>query len=242
LADGALTDINFTLRRGEIVGIAGITGSGRETLLRSIFDSTTRSGAVEVGGGQLPAGRPDLAVKHGLAFLPADRRRLASFQGLDATANLSIGDLGRFKRRGRISRRAERTEARKWFQLFDVRPKGAIGARLSSFSGGNQQKILLAKWFRLRPDALLLDEPTQGVDIGAKAEIHTQIRAAADDGAGVLVASSDVDELFALCSRVIVLRNGHLVIDQPTTVLTAAEIGHECLGADSTGSNNDRIN
>ena len=143
-----------------------------------------------------------------------------------------MANLAPFWRGLRLRRKPERAEARQWFERLDVRPPKAVEARLSTFSGGNQQKVLFAKWLRRQPAVFLLDEPTQGVDIGAKAQLHRCLVDAAASGAGVLVSSSDVDELAALCRRVLVLRDGRIVSELTGPRVTVANIARECLGAD----------
>lgn len=228
---GPLQGVGLEVRPGEVVGCAGITGSGRETILGSIFGAIPReSGTVRIAGHELRPGRPDLAIEAGMAFLPPDRKALGSIMDLTGRENLTISHLRPFWRRWRLSRREERTESRSWFDRLGVRPAGAIEERLSSFSGGNQQKILFGKWLRREPRIFLLDEPTQGVDIGAKAELHRQLISAASDGTAVLVASSDVEEIAALCTRVLVLRDGHVVAELVGDEITVPTITHRCSG------------
>jgi ribose transport system ATP-binding protein len=147
-----------------------------------------------------------------------------------ARENFSVVDVKRFWHKLHIDRRQERQEAQTWFNTFSVRPKGNVDLPLNAFSGGNQQKILLAKWLRCNPRVLLLDEPTQGVDIAAKAMIHRQIRMIADRGAGVIVSSSDVDEITALCDRVLVFRDGRIATILPRSSLSPGRISRESVG------------
>jgi ribose transport system ATP-binding protein len=219
LSAGAVSDVSFAVPAGEIVGVAGITGSGREEILSAIFGGRRRSaGQVLIGTRPLPSGRPALSVRCGLAYLPPDRRRLGGLMTLSARENLTLADLRPVGGRAWIRLRRERAAVRSWFARLEVRPVGAAESALSTFSGGNQQKIIFAKWLCLAPQVFLLDEPTQGVDIGAKALLHRQLKEAARGGMGIVVASSDTEELAALCSRVLVLRNGRVV----TTVEGAA--------------------
>jgi ribose transport system ATP-binding protein len=132
---------------------------------------------------------------------------------LSARHNLTLPDVRPFWLRGTLHRKPEAAEVNTWFDRMRVEPRDGAEAPFSTFSGGNQQKILLAKWLRLAPRVLLLDEPSQGVDIGAKLEVHRQIAAAARGGAAVVVCSSEVEELVALCGRVLVMRNGHVSDD-----------------------------
>lgn len=154
---------------------------------------------------------------------------------LSARENLTVADLRPFWRSLTLRRTAERAEARMWFERLNVRPAGAWEKPLMTFSGGNQQKILFGKWLRREPSVFLLDEPTQGVDVGAKAALHRQLIRTAQEGAAVVVSSSDVDELAALCQRVLVLRAGKLVKELRDPNVTVAIISRECLGGDDAG-------
>ena len=225
--------MSFSIAPGDVVGIAGITGSGRETVLGAIFGASVReAGTIRVAGTPVTPRRPDLSMGVGMAYLPPDRKILGGIMEFTARENLSLSDLKPFWRGGRINRRAERKETNSWFDRLSVRPSGAVEQRLMAFSGGNQQKVLFGKWLRRVPRVFLLDEPTQGVDVGAKAELHRQLLDAAEQGAAILVSSSDVDELAALCRRVLVLRDGQIVAELAGSRLTVANIARECLGAE----------
>jgi ribose transport system ATP-binding protein len=228
-----LQDVSFSIPPGDVVGVAGITGSGRETILGAIYGANAReSGTVTINGQQLRASRPDLAMGLGMAYLPPDRKILGGIMEFSARENLSLSDLSPFWSGFILRRSVERRETRSWFERLSVRPAGAVEQRLMAFSGGNQQKVLFGKWLRRKPAIFLLDEPTQGVDVGAKAELHRQLLEAAENGAAILVSSSDVDELAALCRRVIVLREGEIVTELRGRRLTVANIARECLGAE----------
>jgi ribose transport system ATP-binding protein len=225
LWEGPIRGISLTATGGEIIGVAGLTGSGRERLLGAIFGAYTRSrGTVTVGGTPIPAGRPDAAIAAGAAYLPADRKSSGGIMSLSADDNLVIGDLRPFWSRLFLRKSAVARESRVWFERLDVRPRSGGRQQLQTFSGGNQQKILLAKWLRLNPQVLLLDEPTQGVDVRAKADIHHHILEAARNRALVLVSSTDIDELLLLCSRVVVVRQGHIRDELSGARLTESEV------------------
>ena len=223
--------VTFRADPGEILGVAGITGSGRESLLGTVFGALPRfGGAVEAGGRPLPPHDPRAAIAAGLAYLPPDRKTAGAMMDLSARENLSICRL-RSVRSGLLLRgKAERAEARQWFDRLGVRPAGAIENRLATFSGGNQQKVLFAKWLRLSPQVFLLDEPTQGVDVGTKGELHRQLLAAAAAGSTVVVSSSDLEELVALCHRVLVLRTGRVAAEFDNSSVTAGNISRASLG------------
>lgn len=203
-------DLDFTASSGEVLGIAGLTGSGREEILSLIFGATHRSGRVAVEGVEIAPGSPTVAIDAGVAFVPPDRRGQGSVTTMNVRENCTMTDLTRHSRAtGALRRRAEKAEVEGWIESLDVRPNWPE-ADFDALSGGNQQKVVIAKWLRMDPKILLLDEPTQGVDVGAKAAIHARARDAASKGAAVVVASSDEVELCDVCDRVLVLRDGEL--------------------------------
>ena len=235
LAAGALRDFSLSVYSGQVLGIAGITGSGRESLLPAVFGGVERTGGtVHIDGAPVPSFRPPRSIAAGMVYLPPDRKVSGGFMNLSARENLTVADLQSFWRRLRLNKVIERATVDDWFQRLDVRPSDGVDRPLSTFSGGNQQKILFAKWLRCQPRILLLDEPTQGVDIPAKALIHRLILESAAGGATVIVSSADLEELVALCSRVMVLRDGVCaaeVADRSLTVqaLTRISVGEEDL-------------
>jgi ribose transport system ATP-binding protein len=213
LSTDVLRNVDFAVSGGEVVGVYGLTGSGRESILGALFGSVQRKGgSVSVNGRRVAPFDPVAAIAAGVAYVPPDRKTQGGFMLLSATDNLSITDLRSISGAGgAISAKREREQVVKWFDQLEVRPAAAYAAPLGTFSGGNQQKIVMAKWLRRTPAVLLLDEPTQGVDVGAKAQLHRQILAAADNKTAVVVSSTDVPELATLCSRVLILRQGRLV-------------------------------
>ena len=226
LSGAVLSGVSLRVGAGEIVGVAGLTGSGREELGPVLFGAAGRSGSVSVAGRIVPADRPDLAIEAGLGFVPADRKSVGLVASMVVRENVTLADLRPYLRGGLLRHRAERSDVDTWLGLLDVRPRDqTLGAM--RLSGGNQQKVLLARWLRIRPRMLVMDEPTQGVDVGAKAEIHRRIVAAARDGAGVLVCSTDTAELVRVCDRVLVMQRGR--------------IGAELLGRDISEERIDRL-
>ncbi len=227
---GTVVDsVDLEVRRGEVIGIAGLTGSGREEILPLIFGAAARAGQVLLDGRPVPA-HPRGAMRAGLALVPADRRAEGAVLESTLRENLSLTDLGRFTTRlGRLRRAAETQEAEGWIARLDVRPARSE-AIFALLSGGNQQKVVLAKWLRRRPKVLLLDEPSQGVDVGAKAVIHALAREVAQDGASVIIASSDDAELCDTCDRVLVMRDGRFVGEITGDRLTVEELGRLQLG------------
>lgn len=227
LSGGSLRRLGLDVAAGEIVGIAGITGSGREAVASLLFGASPAAGTVTVNGSRIPAGRPDASIAAGVALVPAERASKAVLQGHDVAENFSVSRPKDFARRGTISRRLEQAAASGWLDKLDVRPR-QTRMPLTALSGGNAQKVILARWLRLDPKVLILDEPTQGVDVGAKEDIHQRIEEAAAQGCAVVVCSTDNEELARLCSRVIVLSRGSATA-QLTAPVSAENITAACL-------------
>ena len=232
LVAGPLDGVSFEVGEGEVLGVAGITGSGRETLLQAIFGAIEfEGGSVSVDGRLLERSDPVASIGEGMAFLPADRRAAGGILDLSARENLTLADLAPMWQMPSLRLGLERSEAARWFERLGIRPRTGQSLPLAVFSGGNQQKVLLAKWLRRRPKVLLLDEPTQGVDIAAKADLHRELLLAAAAGASVVVSSSDTDELVALCHRVLVLRQGCVAAYLSGDDISVARVTSELLGA-----------
>jgi ribose transport system ATP-binding protein len=222
LCTGPLHDIELTLRRREIVGIVGLLGSGRSELLLSLFGALPRTGVVSVHGAPLEPANTARAMACGVALVPEDRLTEGAFLDQSVADNLSVARLSRYFRRGLWRSAAAHREAGEVCTRYGVRA-ASTNSLLSTLSGGNQQKVVLARWMQREPTVLLLDEPTQGVDVTARAEIYRIVRAAADGGAGVLIASSDFEEVANLCDRVLVLRHG-TVAEEAHQPLTAEQL------------------
>ena len=229
LCGAEIQDASLTVRAGEIVGIAGLTGSGRHDVAPLLFGALPRNGGeVTVCGKALPSGRPDAAAGHGVALIPSERKRLAALAGLSALENLTLADVGHNASGGRLRRRKERADVREWMKRFDVRPLKP-DAPMWTLSGGNQQKVILARWIKLAPKLLLLDEPTQGVDVGAKEQIYELVEEAAEAGLAVVTCSSDTDELERLCDRVLVFQRGRISTELTGDQVTKNAIDHAVL-------------
>jgi ribose transport system ATP-binding protein len=213
LTGGPLHGIDLTVRAGEIVGIAGLLGSGRTELLRMIFgDHPVESGTMRLGDDTIRPHSPGQAMKLGIAHVPEDREHEAAFLDLSVRENLSAAEISTYWTGGRLDCRRERRDAERAITDFAIRSSGQ-DALMASLSGGNQQKVVLARWLRRNPRLLLLDEPTQGVDVGARADVYAAIRTAVGDGMAALVVSSDFDELAHACDRVLVLRGGRITAE-----------------------------
>jgi ribose transport system ATP-binding protein len=211
LRAGALAGVSFSVERGEIVGIAGLAGSGRDSVLGASYGALPRtSGDVRIAGKSLPANRPDLAIGDCVAYVAPDRKTGGGVMTMSARENMTLPNLKPFWKGGILRRRTETSTTTEWFERLSVRPANAVNEPLSIFSGGNQQKILFGKWLSQQPTVFLLDEPTQGVDVGAKADLHRELVTVASAGAAVIVSSSDLEELADLCDRVLVIVEGKI--------------------------------
>lgn len=208
LVGPGIQKLSFEVRPGEVLGVTGLTGSGRDTLVGVLSGSIPRyDGKVTIDGDELPNANPRGALRRGLAFVPVNRVRNGLLPMMSVRANLTIANVERNKKGWRLSHREEKTEAQDWVGRLRVVTAGTE-APIATLSGGNQQKVMMARSFRLSPKVLLVDEPTQGVDIGAKEEIHAFIDQAADSGTAVVVCSTDSSELARVCDRVIVMYRG----------------------------------
>jgi rhamnose transport system ATP-binding protein len=203
------TNVTLSVKAGEIVGLFGLVGSGRSELLETIFGLfAPDAGTIRVGGQEVPGGAPRAAVRAGIALVPEERQRQGLLFNLTIRHNLVLPDR---TARGEILVRtaAERREAQALVDEWRIKAAG-VEIPPDALSGGNQQKVVVAKWLATKPKVLLLDEPTKGVDVGAKFEIHEIIRREASRGAACLVVSSDLPEVLALADRVLVMREGHI--------------------------------
>jgi ABC-type sugar transport system ATPase subunit len=225
-------DIDLAVRPGEIVGLAGMMGSGRTAIMRAIFGvDARRSGEILVHGKAVDIQKPADAVNAGIALIPEDRRGHAIVPMMTVEQNFGMASQGRFSRFGVLRRGARGAAIRRYVDEFHIRP-ATTATPMSSLSGGNQQKVVIARWLATGARVLLFDEPTRGIDVGAKAEIYTQLQRLADGGAAVLVISSELPELLLLSDRIGVVSGGRLIrmIDDVTdlneeTLMAYAERG-----------------
>ena len=207
-AESRLHDISLNVRRGEIVGVAGLVGAGRTELAETMFGlRRADAGSIEIDGAAVAIRHPDDATAHGIAYVPEDRRQHGVVLPMSVAANTTLASLERVARRGVIDGRAERAVAERAVNDLGVKTT-SVDAPVATLSGGNQQKVALARWLATEPSILILDEPTQGVDVGAKAEIHAIINRLADRGVAVLIISSELPEVLALSDRIAVIRDG----------------------------------
>ncbi|MEV7423616.1 MULTISPECIES: sugar ABC transporter ATP-binding protein [unclassified Streptomyces] len=217
--EGEFAPLDLELRPGEIVGLAGLVGSGRSEILETVYGARkATSGRVLVNGAPLRPGSVRAAVRAGLGLAPEERKAQGLLMLESVTRNVSVSSLPRFARAGWVDRAAERTAAREATRELSLRPDNP-DARIRTLSGGNQQKAVLARWLLRGCRVLLLDEPTRGVDVGARAELYAVIRRLADEGLAVLLVSSEVPEVLGLADRVLVLREGRVVHRAPAREL-----------------------
>lgn len=209
----AVRGVSLDVRAGEIVGVAGLVGSGRSETLRALFGADPRDGGtVEVEGEEVPPGSPSRAMRAGLAMVPESRKDQGLVLGRSVRENVALAGLGGRQLAGFVRSRAEGEAAGAMLRDLDVRGSD-LGGPVWTLSGGNQQKVLFGKWLMDRPRVLLVDEPTRGVDVAAKSQIHRLLVDLAADGMGVLVVSSEVEEVLGLSHRVLVMRHGRMVAE-----------------------------
>lgn len=211
LEGGNLRQVSFAVQPGEFLGVAGLLGSGREELAYAVVGAVpSRARSRALDGVELGRLSPVSARRAGIGLIPGNRQKGSAISEFDVRENITLANLEQVRRGGRISRREELRTARRWIRELDLRPPDPAKS-FGLLSGGNQQKAILARWFNTEPSVILVDEPTAGVDIGARHAIYTRMREHAATGVAFVVSSSDFDDLVELCSRVIVLRSGRVV-------------------------------
>lgn len=228
---GVFDGINFELRRGEILCMAGLIGARRTDVALALFGALKLTeGTVHYKGQPLKISSPRDAINAGIAYVSEDRRKLGLAMALPIRWNVTLATLGRYlSPLGLIDTGAERETAEHFRKLLNIRTPD-VEMRVGMLSGGNQQKVMLAKWLNMKPDLLIIDEPTRGIDVGAKAEVHDLIRAFVANGGGALVVSSDLPEVLALGDRVLVMREG-----QQKAILDHRDADQEQVMALATG-------
>jgi rhamnose transport system ATP-binding protein len=228
--EGVFTDISFQVRRGEIVALAGLVGAGRSEVARAVFGvDRWDAGSVSVAGRALPAGSPTAAMGAGLALVPEDRRQQGLVMDLSIERNIGLTGLRTLRRGPTISRAAERDRARDWALRLQLK-FARLGDGVGVLSGGNQQKVVLAKWLATKPSVLIVDEPTRGIDVGTKAEVHRLLSELAGQGIAILMISSELPEVLGMADRVLVMHEGRL-----TAELSRAEATEESVMNAATG-------
>jgi rhamnose transport system ATP-binding protein len=210
-------DVTLDLRKGEVVGLAGLVGAGRTELARVLFGITPAdAGQIILDGREVSIKSPQDAIAHGIAYVPEDRRRQGVIQEFPIAHNVTLAIHGRIFPRSWLRLRAERQLTDGMIRDLGIKTRSADNP-VSSLSGGNQQKVSIARWLATQPKLLILDEPTQGVDVAAKAEIHRIVRALAKQGLAVLLISSDLPEVLGMSDRIAVIRGGTVKAVLPRT-------------------------
>lgn len=225
---GRFADISFNVRAGEIVALAGLVGAGRSEVARAVFgvDPYT-AGEVVLKGAPLPPGRPAAAMKAGIGFVPEDRRQQGLVLESSVATNTTDAIRGQLVKRGVITRAAENAAAQKWAAALEVKAN-SLDVKAGTLSGGNQQKVVLAKWLATKPSLLIIDEPTRGIDVGTKSEVHRRMSELAVEGLAILMISSELPEVLGMADRVLVMREGRITAEltrseaTPETVMYAA--------------------
>jgi rhamnose transport system ATP-binding protein len=209
--EGKFVDISFEARAGEILGLAGLVGAGRTEIAQAIFGiDRYDAGSVTVSGAPLKKGSPTAAMAAGIGLVPEDRRQHGLVMEESIERNIVLASLNRVRRHGLIASALSLDFASSWSKRLQIK-FNRITDSVSTLSGGNQQKVVLAKWLSRQPTLLIVDEPTRGIDVGTKAEVHGLIQSLAADGVAVLLISSELPEMLLLADRVLVIREGRLV-------------------------------
>ena len=208
--DPEFADVGFSLRRGEILGVYGLVGAGRSEVMQALFGLTRAdSGRVMLGGEALDIRRPEDAIAHGIAYVPEDRQGMGAILQLPIGQNITLPSLSHLTRFGLLRPAREGAIAAELTRRLDVRMQG-LGQLVQELSGGNQQKVVIAKWLATNPRVLILDEPTKGVDVGSKAAVHAFMGELVARGLAVIMVSSELPEILGMADRVMVMRRGRV--------------------------------
>ncbi|MDP9153997.1 MAG: sugar ABC transporter ATP-binding protein [Pseudomonadota bacterium] len=229
--DGVFKNISFDVHAGEIVALAGLVGAGRSEVARAIFGiDPVDAGEVKIAGKALQLGRPQAAVRAGLALVPEDRRAQGLALELSIARNASLTVLGRLVKHGLISARSETNLASDWGKRLRLKASD-LDAPVGTLSGGNQQKVVLGKWLATGPKVLIIDEPTRGIDVGAKAEVYKTLADLVREGMAVLMISSELPEVLGMADRILVMHEGRISADIPRADANEERVMSAALGA-----------
>jgi ABC-type sugar transport system ATPase subunit len=217
-----LNNISFQLRRGEILGLAGLVGAGRTEVVRAIFGADTRdAGEIYVEGKRVDIHSPLDAIRHGIGFVPEDRKEQGLVLSLAVRENVALSNLDQLSQFGFVKLGQEREQVQEYVKRLQIRTP-SLEQLTINLSGGNQQKVVISKWLMLQPKILIMDEPTRGIDVGAKAEIYALMNQLAQSGVGIIMISSELPELLAMSDRVVCMSAGRV-----TGTLNRAEANPE---------------
>jgi rhamnose transport system ATP-binding protein len=221
---GVFTDVSFSVRSGEIVALAGLVGAGRSEIARAVFGvDPYSSGSVTIGGSRVPKRNPAAAMQLGLALVPEDRRKQGLVLESSVARNATMAIRRSLTRFGLLFARPENQAAREWAGRLEVKTS-ALDTEVGTLSGGNQQKVVLAKWLATNPSVLIVDEPTRGIDVGTKAEVHRLLSQLAGQGLAILMISSELPEVLGMADRVLVVREGRITAEIDRTDATAESV------------------
>jgi rhamnose transport system ATP-binding protein len=227
---GVFSDITFSVRAGEIVALAGLVGSGRSEVMQAVFGvDPYDSGTVTVGGRRLKPGSPRAAMAAGMALVPEDRRQQGLVMELSVERNVTLPRARKLARLGLLYGTAERDSASTWTRRLQTK-LGRLSDPVGTLSGGNQQKVVLAKWLSTGPRLLIVDEPTRGIDVGTKAEVHRLMSSLAADGIAIVMVSSELPEVLGMADRVVVLREGRVAAELTRAEATEESVMYAAMG------------
>jgi ABC-type sugar transport system ATPase subunit len=235
--EGEFDGISFGVKPGEIVGMAGLVGSGRTEIAKALFGALPVSaGKVWVGGKEVSIRDPAQMIREGVVYVPEDRETEGLISQLSVIGNMVLPAVVKYARMGFVDERKELEVFKDYSERFQIKAAGPhIG--ISSLSGGNRQKVVLAKWMAMNPKVIIFDEPTHGIDVGSKAQVHAVINDLAERGLGILMISSDLPEILQMCDRALVISDGALVAEFTRETATQENIMAAAVrGGKKTGS------
>ena len=224
-----VSDVSFDLHRGEVLGFFGLVGSGRTEIMEMIFGSRASVGTISIDGKAVTLREPSQAIDQGIGFVPEDRKELGLVLGMSVRENFSLTHLSDYCRLNVVNRKRETNACVQYIKSLDIKTPSPE-QKVLNLSGGNQQKVVIAKWVARRPRILIVDEPTRGIDVGAKAEVHMLLNKLASEGMSIIVVSSDLPEVLAMSDRVVVLKEGRI-----SGVLSRADATQERVMLAATG-------
>jgi ribose transport system ATP-binding protein len=224
LHGNGLRDISFTIRRGEVLGCAGLIGAGRTALAELLFGVKPKTaGKIIFNGREIAPRTPREAIDLGIALVPEDRKRQGALMSIDIKGNISMAILKRISFASVVSKNEERRIAQRYSEELRIKAP-SLEQQVKNLSGGNQQKVILAKWLAAEPELIILDEPTRGIDVGAKQEVYRLVNALIESGKTILLISSEMEELIGLSDRIVVLSEGRM-----TGVVNKADFSQELI-------------
>jgi rhamnose transport system ATP-binding protein len=232
--EGVFRDISFDVRAGEIVALAGLVGAGRSEVMQAVFGvDPYDTGTVKVAGKRLKPGSPRAAMAAGMALVPEDRRQQGLIMDLSIERNVTLPRARKLARLGLLFGGGERRAAATWTEKLQTK-LGSLSDAVGTLSGGNQQKVVLAKWLSTGPKLLIVDEPTRGIDVGTKAEVHRLMSSLAADGLAVVMVSSELPEVLGMADRVVVLREGRVAAVLSRDEATEESVMYAAMGQQVT--------